>query len=63
MPNDPERFEKYYRDIYGAMTIKLAGLKDYKYRPARALDDGLSEFFWYWRSTFDSAQATHWTDL
>jgi uncharacterized protein (TIGR02118 family) len=57
MPNDPEHFEKYYREVHGPMTSKLPGLKGYKYGPARALDGGTSEFFWYWSGTFDSAQA------
>ena len=57
MPNDPERFDKYYREVHGPMTSKLPGLKGYKYGPARALDGGLGEFFWYWCGTFDSTQA------
>jgi hypothetical protein len=48
MPNDPERFDKYYREVHGPMTSKLPGLKGYKYGPARALDGGPGEFFWYW---------------
>ena len=56
MPNDPERFDKYYREVHGPMTSKLPGLKGYKYGPARALDGGPSEFFWYWCGTFDSTQ-------
>jgi len=47
MPNDPERFDKYYREVHGPMTSKLPGLKGYKYGHARALDGGPSEFFWY----------------
>jgi uncharacterized protein (TIGR02118 family) len=39
------------------MTSKLPGLKGYKYGPARALDGGRGEFFWYWSGTFDSTQA------
>ena len=39
------------------MTGKLPGLKGYKYGPARALDGGAGEFFWYWSGTFDSRQA------
>ena len=54
MPNDPERFDKYYREVHGPMTSKLPGLKGYKYGPARALDGGTGEFFWYWSGTFDS---------
>jgi uncharacterized protein (TIGR02118 family) len=57
MPNDPERFEKYYREVHGPITSKLPGLKGYKYGPARALDGGPGEFFWYWSGTFDSRQA------
>src|ERR1700738_3632476 len=38
MPNDPERFDKYYREVHGPITSKLPGLKGYKYGPARALD-------------------------
>jgi uncharacterized protein (TIGR02118 family) len=57
MPNDPERFDKYYREVHGPITSKLPGLKGYKYGPARALDGGLGEFFWYWCGTFDSTQA------
>jgi uncharacterized protein (TIGR02118 family) len=45
MPNDPERFDKYYREVHGPMTSKLPGLEGYKYGPARALDGGPSEFF------------------
>jgi uncharacterized protein (TIGR02118 family) len=56
-PNDPERFEKYYREVHGPITSKLPGLKGYKYGPARALDGGFGEFFWYWSGTFDSRQA------
>ncbi len=48
MPNDPERFDKYYREVHGPMTGKLPGLKGYKYGPARGLDGGPGEFFWYW---------------
>ena len=48
MPKDPERFDKYYREVHGPMTGKLPGLKGYKYGPARALDGGAGEFFWYW---------------
>ena len=36
MPKDPERFDKYYREVHGPMTSKLPGLKGYKYGPARA---------------------------
>ncbi len=57
MPNDPERFEKYYREVHGPITSKLPGLKGYKYGPARALDGDPGEFFWYWSGTFDSRQA------
>jgi uncharacterized protein (TIGR02118 family) len=57
MPNDPERFEKYYREVHGPITSKLPGLKGYKYGHARALDGGTGEFFWYWSGTFDSRQA------
>jgi uncharacterized protein (TIGR02118 family) len=57
MPKDPERFDKYYRDVHGPMTSKLPGLKGYEYGPARALDGRPSEFFWYWRGTFDSTPA------
>ena len=35
MPNDPERFDKYYREVHGPMTSKLPGLKGYKCGPAR----------------------------
>ena len=55
-PNDPEHFEKYYREVHGPMTIKLAGLKGYKYGPVRRLNGGPGEFFWYWQGTFDSTQ-------
>jgi uncharacterized protein (TIGR02118 family) len=55
-PNDPERFEKYYREVHGPMTSKLPGLKGYKYGPVRAADGGAGEFFWYWCGTFDSTQ-------
>ena len=34
MPNDPERFDKYYREVHGPMTSKLPGLKGYRYGPA-----------------------------
>ena len=44
MPNDPVRFEKYYREVHGPMTSKLPGLKDCKYGPAHALDGGPPEF-------------------
>jgi uncharacterized protein (TIGR02118 family) len=44
-------------EMHGPMTSKLPGLKGYKYGPARALDGGPSEFFWYWCGTFDSTQA------
>jgi hypothetical protein len=27
MPNDPEHFEKYYREVHGPMTSKLPGLR------------------------------------
>jgi hypothetical protein len=27
MPKDPERFDKYYREVHGPMTSKLPGLK------------------------------------
>ena len=57
MPNDPERFEKYYREVHGPMTGKLPGLKGYKYGHVCALDGGTGEFFWYWSGTFDSRQA------
>ena len=57
MPNDPKRFDKYYREVHGPMTSKLPGLKDCKYGPAHALDGGPGEFFWYWCGTFDSTQA------
>jgi hypothetical protein len=53
-PNDPEHFDKYYREVHGPMTGKLPGLTGCKYGPARALDGGASEFFWYWSGTFDS---------
>ena len=56
-PKDPEHFEKYYREVHGPMTGKLAGLKSYKYGPVRGLDGGPGEFFWYWSGYFDSAQA------
>ena len=56
MPNDPERFDKYYREVHGPITSKLPGLKGYKYGPARALDGGPGEFFWYWCGTFDSTE-------
>jgi uncharacterized protein (TIGR02118 family) len=56
-PNDPDRFDKYYREVHGPMTSKLPGLKGCKYGPARALDGGAGEFFWYWSGTFDSRQA------
>ena len=56
-PNDPEHFDKYYREVHGPMTSKLPGLKGCKYGPARALDGGAGEFFWYWSGTFDSRQA------
>jgi uncharacterized protein (TIGR02118 family) len=54
---DPERFDKYYREVHGPMTSKLPGLKGYKYGPGRALDGGPGEFFWYWSGIFDSRQA------
>ena len=63
MPNDPERFEKYYREVHGPTTSKLPGLKGYKYGPARALDGGPGEFFWYWSGTFDSRQGCPFRDL
>jgi len=44
MPNDPKRFDKYYREVHGPMTSKLPGLKDCKYGPAHALDGGPPEF-------------------
>jgi uncharacterized protein (TIGR02118 family) len=56
-PNDPEHFEKYYRDIHGPMTSKLPGVKSYRYGPVRAVDGGPGEFFWYWSGRFDSTQA------
>jgi uncharacterized protein (TIGR02118 family) len=56
-PNDPEHFEKYYREVHGPMTTKLAGVKSYSYGPVRAVDGGAGEFFWYWSGTFDSTQA------
>jgi uncharacterized protein (TIGR02118 family) len=56
-PKDPEHFEKYYREVHGPMTGKLARLKSYKYGPVRRLDGGPGEFFWYWSGYFDSAQA------
>ena len=56
-PNDPEHFEKYYREVHGPMTTKLAGVKSYSYGPVRAVDGGASEFFWYWSGTFDTTQA------
>ena len=31
IPNDPGRFDKYYREVHGPMTSKLPGLKGYKY--------------------------------
>ena len=31
MPDDPERFEKYYREVHGPITSKLPGLKGHKY--------------------------------
>ncbi len=46
-PNDPEHFEKYYREVHGPMTTKLAGVKSYSYGPVRAVDGGGGEFFWY----------------
>ena len=59
MPNDPERFEKYYREVHGPMTAKLPGVKSYSYGPVRGVDGygGASEFFWYWSGIFDSTQA------
>ena len=39
-PNDPEHFDKYYREVHGPMTGNLPGLKGCKYGPARALDGG-----------------------
>ena len=42
-PNDPEHFEKYYREVHGPMTTKLAGVKSYSYGPVRAVDGGASE--------------------
>jgi uncharacterized protein (TIGR02118 family) len=57
MPKDPERFDKYYREVHGPLTGKLPGLKGYEYGPAGALDGRPSEFFWYWSSSFDSTQA------
>ena len=56
-PNDPEHFEKYYREVHGPMTTKLAGVRNYSYGPVRAVDGCASEFFWYWLGTFDSTQA------
>ena len=56
-PNDPEHFEKYYREVHGPMTAKLAGVKSYSYGPVRAVDGNAGEFFWYWSGTFDSTQA------
>ena len=56
-PNDPEHFDKYYREVHGPMTGKLPGLKGCKYGPVHALDGGAGEFFWYWSGTFDSRQA------
>src|ERR1700739_1731608 len=56
-PKDPEHFEKYYREVHGPMTGKLAGVKSYSYGPVRAVDGGAGEFFWYWSGTFDSRQA------
>jgi len=37
-PNDPEHFEKYYREVHGPMTTKLAGVKSYSYGPVRGVD-------------------------
>ena len=56
-PKDPKHFEKYYREVHGPMTAKLAGLKSYSYGRVRALDRGAGAFFWYWSGTFDSTQA------
>jgi uncharacterized protein (TIGR02118 family) len=58
-PNDPEHFEKHYREVHGPMTTKLPGVKSYSYGPVRAVDGyaGAGEFFWYWSGTFDSTQA------
>ena len=40
MPKDPERFDKYYREVHGPMTGKLPGVKGYKYGRVCALDGG-----------------------
>ena len=56
-PNDPEHFEKYYREVRGPMTAKLAGLRSYTYGLVREVEGRPSEFFWYWSGTFDSRQA------
>ena len=56
-PNDPEHFKKYYCEVHGPMTTKLAGVKSYSYGPVRAVDGGAGEFFWYWSGTFDTTQA------
>jgi uncharacterized protein (TIGR02118 family) len=53
MPNDPEHFDKYYREVHGPMTGKLPGVKGYKYGRVCTLDGGTGEFFWYWSGTFD----------
>jgi hypothetical protein len=37
MPKDPERFDKYYREVHGPMTGKLPGVKGYKYGRVCAL--------------------------
>ena len=57
MPNDPERFDKYYREVHAPMTSKLPGLEGYKYGRVCALDGGAGKFFWCWSDTFDSRQA------
>jgi len=56
-PNDPEHFEKYYREVHGPMTGKLPGVKGYKYGRVHGLDGGAGEFFWYWSGTWESRQA------
>ena len=57
MPNDPEHFAKYYREVHGPLTGKLPGVQGYKYGRVCALDGGTGEFFWYWSGTFGSRQA------
>ena len=42
MPNDPKLFDKYYREVHGPMTTKLAGVKSYSYGPVRAAIQSIS---------------------